>query len=182
MAWSLTSAIQNNKTHHLFQVGETAPFCQLTDVVLADQAVNRCTAGALPNLLDRIDGIRRRRAPQFAIIHSKSRLVFNSGLYHQQSYFVSRNRRGLSEGRNASGNKNQLIRAESLKGLARDDKMSVMNWIKCAAVDCDLFQRPTLNVWCSTFNQYPVMLIPRPREKHLCLEILRIAQNDSFEY
>ena len=56
--------------------------------------------------------------------------------------------------------------------------MAVMNRIKGAAVDCDLFQRSTLNVQRSTFNQYPVML---SEAKHLKSEILRFARNDSFE-
>jgi hypothetical protein len=179
MARSLTAAIKNNKTNHLLQVSEAAPFCKLTDIILADQAVNRCITFASPNLLHGIDGIRRWRAPQLAIIHSKSRFVFNSGLYHRQPYFVSRNGRGLSEGRHASGNKNHLVRAESLKGLARNDKMAVMNRIKCTAVDCDIIQRPTLNVQRSTFNQYPVVL---SEAKHLRLEIVGLAQNDGFEY
>jgi hypothetical protein len=46
--------------------------------------------------------------------------------------------------------------------------VTVMNRIKGAAVDCDLFQRSMLNVQLSIFNQYPVML--------------SFAQNDSFEY
>jgi len=83
MARSLTTSIKNNKTDHLFQVGEASPFCKLIDVILTDQAVNRCIACAPFDLLDRIDGKRRGWAPQFAIIHSESRFVFNSGLYHQ---------------------------------------------------------------------------------------------------
>ena len=63
-------------------------------------------------------------------------------------------------------------------GLARNDKMAMMNWIKCTSVDCDLFQRSTLNVQHSTFNQYPVVL---SEAKHLCPEIVRFAQNDSFD-
>jgi hypothetical protein len=157
MARLLPRAIKNNKTNHLFQVGEATPFCKLADVILADQTVNRRITFA-SNLLNGIDGIRRRRTPQFAIIHSKSGFVFNSGLYHQQPYFVSGNGRGLSEGRHASWNKNHLIGAEFLKSLTCNDKMAVMNRIKCTSVDCDLFQRSTLNVQRSTFNQYPVVL------------------------
>jgi hypothetical protein len=54
-----------------------------------------------------------------------------------------------------------------------------MNRIKGAAVDCNLFQGSMVNIQRSIFNQYPVML---SEAKHLCLEILRFAQNDSFEY
>jgi hypothetical protein len=100
-------------------------------------------------------------------------------LYHQQPYFVSGNRRGLSKGRHPSGNKDHFFSAESLKRLARNDKVSVMNRIKGAAVDCNLFQGSMVNIQRSIFNQYPVML---SEAKHLCLEILRFAQNDSFEY
>ena len=57
--------------------------------------------------------------------------------------------------------------------------MAVMNRVKGAAVNCDLFQPSMLNVQRSTFNQYPVML---SEAKHLCLEILRFALNDSFGY
>lgn len=76
-------AIENNKSNHFFQVGEATPFFELAHVIFADQAVNRCIAFESPNFLDGIDGIGRRRAPQFAIVHNKSRFLFNSGLYHQ---------------------------------------------------------------------------------------------------
>ena len=97
MAQLLGRAIEDNKSNHLFQVGEATPFCKVAYVIFADQAVNRCGTFELPNLLDGIDGIGRWRAPQFAIVHSKSRFFFNSRLYHQQPYFVARDRRGLSK-------------------------------------------------------------------------------------
>ncbi len=97
MARLLGRAIEDNKSNHLFQVGEATPFYKLADVIFADQAVNRCVTFESPNLLDGIDGIGRWRAPQFAIVHSKSRFLFNSGLYHQQPYFVARDRHGLSK-------------------------------------------------------------------------------------
>lgn len=97
MARLLGRAIEDNKPNHLFQVGEATPFFKLADVIFADQAVNRCVTFESPNLLDGIDGIRRWRAPQFAIVHSKSGFLFNSGLYHQQPYFVARDRCGLSK-------------------------------------------------------------------------------------
>jgi hypothetical protein len=152
VARSLASAIKNDKTNHLLQVSEATPFRKLADVIFADKAVNRCVTFASPNLLNGVDGIGRRRSPQFAIIHSKSRFVFNSGLYHQQPYFVSRNGRGLSERRRAGGDKDQLVSAKSLKGLACNDKMAVMNRIKGAAVDCDFSQRAMLNAPRPTFN------------------------------
>jgi len=93
----LTSSIENNKSNHFFQVGEAPPFCKLADIIFADQAVNRWIAFDPTNLLHGIDRIGRRGAPQFAIIHSESGFVFYSGLYHQQPYFVSGNRRGLSK-------------------------------------------------------------------------------------
>ena len=145
MARLLARAIENNKPNHFFQIGEATPFCQLADVIFADQAVNRCITFELSNLLDCIDGIGRWRAPQFAIVHGKSRFLFNRGLNHQQPYFVSRNRRGLSKRRYPSGNKDYFVSAEFLKRLACNDKMAVMNRIKCAAVDCDFFQRSMLN-------------------------------------
>jgi hypothetical protein len=37
-------------------------------------------------------------------------------------------------------NKDHFLEAENLSRLAREDKMSVMNWIEGAAVDADLFQ------------------------------------------
>ncbi len=175
----LATAIKNNKTNHLFQISEATPFRELVHVIFADQAVDRCITFALPNLLDCIDGVGRRWTSQLAIIHRKSGFILNSSLYHQQPYFVSGKRRGLSKRRHPSGNKDHFLRAKSLKGLARDDKMAVMNRVKGAAVNCDLFQPSMLNVQRSTFNQYPVML---SEAKHLCLEILRFAQNDSFGY
>jgi len=51
--------------------------------------------------------------------------------------------------------------------------MAMVNRIKCTAVDCDLFQRPTLNVQRSTFNQYPVVLSD---PKHLCHEVAGVAR------
>ena len=63
MARSLTTSIKNNKTDHLFQVGEASPFCKLIDVILTDQAVNRCVACAPFDLLHCIDGKRRGWAP-----------------------------------------------------------------------------------------------------------------------
>ena len=83
MARLLARAIENNKPNHFFQVAEATPFCQLADVIFADQAVNRCITFELPNLLDCIDGIGRWRPPQFAIVHGKSRFLFNRGLNHQ---------------------------------------------------------------------------------------------------
>ena len=80
MAGLLSSAIENNKSNHFFQVDEATPFCELTDIIFADEAVSRWIIFEPPNLLDSIDGIGRRRAPQLAIIHGKSGLVFNSGL------------------------------------------------------------------------------------------------------
>src|SRR4030095_10066625 len=106
----------------------------------------------LPNLLDCIDGVGRRRTSQFAIIDGKSGFTLDGGLYHYHPDSVSGNGGGLSKRRHASGNKDHFLSAESLKGLARNDKMAVMNRIKCAAVDCDLFQCSTLNVQRSTFN------------------------------
>ena len=93
----LTTAIKNNKTNHLFQISEATPFRKLAHVIFADQAVNYCITFALPNLLDRIDGVGRRWTSQLAIIHCKSWFILNSGLYHQQPYLVSGSRRGLSE-------------------------------------------------------------------------------------
>ncbi len=93
----LATAVKNNKTNHFFQISEATPFCELVHVIFADQAVDRFITFALSNLLDRIDGVGRRWTPQFAIVHCKSGFVLNSGLYHQQPYFVSGNRRGLSE-------------------------------------------------------------------------------------
>src|SRR4029077_10618073 len=93
----LATAIKNNETNHFFQNSEATPFCELVHVIFADEAVNCRITFALPNLLDRIDGVGRRWTPQFAIIHCKSGFVLDSGLYHQQPYFVSGNRDGLSE-------------------------------------------------------------------------------------
>ena len=152
MVRSLATPIKNNETNHLFQISEATPFCEVVHVIFADQAVNRRITLALPNLLDRFDGVGRRWAPQLAIIHGKSGFILNCGLYHQQPYFVSGNRRGLSKGRHSSGNKDHFLSAESLTRLARNDKVAVMNRIKGAAVDCDLFQRSMLNVQRSTFN------------------------------
>ena len=148
----LATAIKNNKTNHLFQISEAPPFRELVHVIFADQAVNRRISVALPNLLDRIDGVGRPWTSQLAIIHCKSRFSLNSGLYHPQAYFVFRNGRGLSERRQPSGNKDHFLSAKSLKSFARNDKMAVMNRIKCAAVNCDLFQRSMLNVQRSIFN------------------------------
>jgi len=152
MARLLARAIGNDKPNHFFQVGEATPFFQLANVIFADQAVNRGSTFESPNLLDGIDGIGRWRPPQFAIVHGKSRFLFNRGLNHQQPYFVSRNRRGLSKRGYPSGDQDHFVSAESLTRLACNDKMAVMNRIKCAAVDCDFFQRPMLNAQRSTFN------------------------------
>jgi hypothetical protein len=73
-------------------------------------------------------------------------------LYHQQPYFVAGSGRAPSEGRHPSGDKDYFLSAQSLKGLAGNDKMAMMNRIKGAAVDCDFFQRSTLNVQRSIFN------------------------------
>jgi len=148
----LATAIKNNKTNHFSQISEATPFCELVHVIFADQAVNRRITFALPNLLDRIDGVGRRWTSQLAIIHCKSGFILDSGLYHQQPYFVFGNGRGLSERRHPSGNKDHFLSAKSLEGFARNDKMAVMNRIKGAAINCDLFQRSMLNVQRSTFN------------------------------
>lgn len=174
MAWLLASPIEDDKTNHFFQIGEATPFRKLADVIFTDQAINRCVTFASPNLLNGIDGIGRRRAPQFAIIRSKSRFVFNSSLYHHQSYFVSRNGRGLSERRHASGNKNHLVSTKSLKGLTRNDEMTVMNGIKRSAVDCDLFQ-------FSTFTAQHCILNPSSASRGIaaftsCMESRTLAE------
>ena len=74
MARLLARAIENNKPNHFFQVAEATPFCQLADVIFADQAVNRRITFELPNLLDCVDGIGRcgRRSSQSSMANPGS--------------------------------------------------------------------------------------------------------------
>ena len=148
----LATAIKDNKANYFFQISEATPFGELVHVIFTDQAVDQSNVFTLPNVLHRIDGVRGRWPPQLAIVHGESGFILNSGLYHQQPYFVAGDGRGPSERRYPGGNKDHFLGAESFKGLARNDKMAMMNRVKRAPVDCNLFQRSMLNVQRSIFN------------------------------
>ena len=134
------AAIEHDELHQRTQLGEAMPTLQPRNIVFADEIKKLRATFARPQLFDRIDRVRRRGAMQLDDVDRETRLARDRRPQHFQARFGSGGRMIEFVGRNSGRDKDNYLELEFFHRVAREDQMTVMDWIKRAAINADLFQ------------------------------------------
>ena len=133
-------AIEDGELDHLRKVGEAMPGREPRDVVFTDQIDEFRVRLAIAQRFHSFDGIGRRGPFQFQRVEAESRLAFDRGAQHFHASVGGRRRLVELVRRNRGGNEKQFVDLQLFDSVTRENQMTVVDWIKRAAEDADLFQ------------------------------------------
>ena len=138
------AASEDDELHHFGEFTKAVPRREAADIVFSDEIEQLHVRLALAERLDCIDGIGRRRTPEFHRIKGKTRLTFDRSAQHFQTDIGRRQLLSQFVGRSSSRNKDNGFKVERFEGFARQDQVTVMDRIEGATENADLFQAKRL--------------------------------------
>jgi hypothetical protein len=138
------AATEDDELDHFGEFSKAVPRCETADVVFSDEVEQLHVWLALAERLDCVDGIGRRRTPEFHRIEFKTRLGFDRSAQHFQTDIGCRELLIQFVGRSCGRNKDDCFEIERFDCFTRQNQMTVMDRIEGATEDADLFQAKRL--------------------------------------